>query len=212
MSKSIQAKIENFFYKYKSQNFKKNKILINISETPSNIYFLEDGWVKMYSLNKNGEEIILNIFKPNSFFPISLAINNNENNYFYEAQTDIKARLAPANDVIKFLESNPDVLFDLLKRVYRGLDGVLLKMEYAMTNDAKSRLILELVIQAKRFGNKSGKEISFNISINDLALSVGIARETVSRELKLLKEKGLISFEKKTLRIANIQRLENEIF
>lgn len=211
MEDKILNKIISFYSTYKLQNLKKGEILIRAFENPNSIYYLEEGWIKMYSITKNGDELILNVFKPNSFFPISLAINNNKNNYFYESMTPVKIRIAPDEKVVDFIKSNPDVLFNLLQRIYKGLDGILLKMEYAMSNDAKSRLILELIIQAKRFGNNDKNSYSLNISVSDLALSVGLARETVSRELKSLKNKNLISINNKILTITNLDKLEDEI-
>jgi CRP-like cAMP-binding protein len=84
-------------------------------------------------------------------------------------------------------------------------------MEYAMASDAKSRLILELIITSKRFGEKNGKKISFDVSVSNLALSIGIARETVSRELKILKENNLIAIKNKKLTIIDIEKLVSEI-
>ncbi len=211
MDISISKKIKNFFSTYKLQDYKKGEVLIHAYEMPENIFYLEDGWVKMYSITKNGDELVLNVFKPPSFFPMSVVINNNENNYYYESITPVKIRIAPKEKIIEFIKNNPDVLFNLLQRVYRGLDGILLKMAYAMTSDARSRLILELIIQAKRFGKKNTKQYVIKISISDLALSVGIARETVSREIKILKRQNLISIKDKELTIIDFKKLEEEI-
>lgn len=211
MDDKVLEKINLFFSPFKEQKIKKGEVLINSFENPNNIFLLEKGWVKMYSINKNGDELILNVFKPLTFFPISIAINENSNNYFYETMTEATIRTAPSDKVVEFIKKNPDVLFDLLKRIYKGLDGILQKMEYAMSSDAKSRLILELLIQAKRFGIKKNDEIILNTSISDLALTIGLARETVSRELKQLKDKNLISIDNKTVIINNINNLEEQI-
>lgn len=211
MDKNISKKIRNFFSSYKIQSYKKGTVLIRAYEKPKDIFFIEEGWVKMYSISRNGDELVLNMFKSYSFFPVSLAINNNENIYYYETSSSAKIRVAPRENVVEFIKNNPDILFNLLQRVYRGLDGILLKMEYAMTNDAKSRLILELIILAKRIGKKNNKRYTLNISVSDLALSIGLARETVSREIKILKNKNLISFENKELTIVDLKNLEDEI-
>lgn len=165
----------------------------------------------MFSLSKNGKEFVLNIFKPGSFFPMSLAVNNNHNLYYYEAITNAEIKLAPTDEVVEFIKSNPEVMFDLLQRLYRGLDGLLIKMDYAMNSDAKSRIIVELITQAKRFGTKNNKKYEVNTSINNLAISVGLARETVSRELKKMKQKKLISITNKNIAINDLGKLADEI-
>ena len=43
------------------------------------------------------------------------------------------------------LQANPDVVYDLLTRLYRGLDGLLGRMSQLMAGSAKSRLMYELL-------------------------------------------------------------------
>lgn len=80
-----------------------------------------------------------------------------------------------------------------------------------MAGTAYSRLALELVIQGRRIGKQTGNHVQLKISESDLAAEVGMRRETVSRELKILKEKGLVSFHNKILTISNLEDLEREL-
>lgn len=211
MDDKVLAKVHKFFSAYQTHNVKKNDVLIKANENPNKIFYLTSGYVKMYSVSKNGKKFDLNIFKPGSFFPMSHAINNGENLYHYQAITASKIKIAPVDKVITFIKTNPDVMFDLLQRLYRGLDGLLIKIDYAMYSDAKSRIIVELIMQAKRFGNKKNRNYEVNTSINNLATSVGLARETVSREIKKLKEKNLISIKNKKITINDLSKLADEI-
>jgi CRP-like cAMP-binding protein len=211
MDGKVSAKIEKFFSSYPLQEFKKGDILIRAYDSPKGIFYLIDGTVKMYSISKNGDEFVLTIFKPVSFFPMSHAVNEGENLYFYETVKSVKARIAPMAKVTEFVKTNPDVLFDLLQRVYKGMDGMLLKMVYATTEDANSRLIAELLTKAKRFGKEKDGVYELDISERDLATEVGLARETVSREIKELKIKNLITIKNKKLIITDMNRLEKEI-
>ena len=211
MDASVLKKVEKFFSAYKTEDFKKGEMLIRAFENPDKVFFISEGFVKMYSISKNGKEFVLNVFKPDAFFPMSLAVNNGENLYYFEAMTPVKLRIAPVKKVLNFIKSNPDVMFDLLQRLYRGVDGLLIKMDFAMTSDARSRLIVELITQAKRFGKKNNKNFEINVSISGLSTSVGLARETVSRELKALKDKRLISIKNKKLTIYDLNKLVDEV-
>lgn len=216
MDQDVNKKIDNFFKQFKHQTFKKCRIFIRADEEPTDIFYLKKGLVKEYTILKKGEELIINIFKPISFFPMSWAINNTQNKYFYEAINDLDMWLAPKDEVINFIKSNPDVLYDLIKRVYKGTDGILKKMSFLMSDNAYAKLITELIIQAKRFGNistnseKTGK-IELKISEKNLGAQAGITRETVSRKIKFLKDKDLVSLNKNILTIKNIKLLEEEL-
>lgn len=203
-------KIDIFFKAYKHQQYKKGEILIRADDDPVGVFYLKEGLVKQYAISKKGDELVVNIFKPESFFPMSWAINQAQNKYFFEALTDLDVWRAPKEEVLTFLKSNPDVLLDLLSRLYTGLDGVLTRMTYLMAGDAYVRLIAELLIYAQRFA-KTQKMIAITISEKELAAQAGMTRETVSREMKTLKDKGFIVANRNKLYISDLQKLELEL-
>ena len=89
MNNPAEKKVSNFFKKYKQQKYKKGEILIRADEDPSGIFYIIEGKVKEYAISKKGEEIIVNIFKPHTFFPMSWAINNTKNQYYYETISEV---------------------------------------------------------------------------------------------------------------------------
>lgn len=207
------VKVAEFFKKYKHQYYKKGEILVRADDDPSGIFYLVAGMVKEYKISQKGDELVVNVFKPFSFFPMSWALNDTKNEYFFEAMTDLELWRAPKNDVITFVKDNPDILYNLMSRVYKGLDGVLTRMTYLMSGGAYSRLITEILISAKRFGTTDKKtgNITCNVNEKDLAAQSGMTRETVSREIKLLKNKGLVVFDKHKLVVKDIRKLEEEL-
>lgn len=143
---------------------------------------------------------------------MSLAINKVSNPYIYEAETDIEIRQAPANEVVAFIKSNPDVLFDLLARVYRGVDGLLGRMSHLMASSAKSRLIYELILEGRRFGTiQADGSCVLNINEKDLGARAGLSRETVSREMNKLKADELIDIRNKAIHIKKLEALEKKL-
>ncbi len=211
-SREITEKIDSFFSQFQQKSYKKGDILINADEEPTGIFFLKNGAVKLYAISKKGEELVINIYKPIAFFPMGWAINNTKNEYYYEAITDAIVMKAPREKVLKFLQSNPEVLYDLVQRIYRGLDGLFTRMMYMMSGGAYDRLVTEIVIQAKRFGkHTTDGVIEFHVSEKELAAQAGMTRETVSREMKVLKEKNLVGFNKNTLTIHDLSLLEAEL-
>lgn len=212
MKDEVSKKLDSFFTKYKHQTYRKGEILVRGDDEPSGIFYLTKGQVKMYLISEKGDEVVLNIFKPISFFPMSWAINSTKNVYFFEAMNEVSLCKAPKEDVIAFVKNNPDILFDLLSRVYRGIDGVFTKMAYLMSGNAHIRLITELLIMAKRFGVKDvNGAIEIAISEKDIGTQTGLTRETVSRELRVLKEQGLVDLKRNMLTIKDVTALQEEI-
>lgn len=210
MEEIIQKKIETFFKQFKNIHFKKGEIIIRAEDTPTGIFYLSSGCVKEYAISKKGEEVVVTIFKPDSFFPMSWAVNDTLNEYYFEALEDSEVWRAPRNDVLNFLKQDPEVLFDLLSRVYSGVDGLLSRMTHLMSSNAYDRLLVELLLYAKRFG-KTETNIEIDISERELAAQTGMTRETISREMKVIKENGLVQESNKKLSIVSVEKLQQEL-
>jgi CRP-like cAMP-binding protein len=212
MQEKIAKKIDGFFTQFRQQTYKKRQIIIRADEDPTGILYLKEGIVKKYAISQKGDELVVNLFKPISFFPMSWALINTTNNYYYEAVTDVTVWKAPKEAVVTFVKENPDVLFDLMCRMYTGTEGMLTRMTYLMAGNANARLLTELIIQAKRFGKQQADgKIMIKVSEKELAAQSGMTRETVSREMKTVKEKGLIVTEKGQLLLTDIASLEEEL-
>jgi len=193
MADDIKRKIATFFNIYPLRTFEKRQIIIRAEDMPIGVFYIVEGRVSQYDITPSGNEIVVNIFKPDAFFPMSSAINGTPNHYFFEASTATTLHQAPISDTIQFLKDNPDVLFDLLSRVYRGVDGVLRRMAHLMGGNAKSRLVFELLNTANRFGEpRPDGSIYISLKESDLARQSGLARETVNRGLQELKAVGIV--------------------
>lgn len=211
MDQIVKQKIDSFFTQYKKETYQKGALLLHAEEMPTGVFYLKHGTVKEYALSKEGDEVIVNVFKSPSFFPIGFAINNTPNNYFYEALTDSEVWKAPKEDFVTFLKNDSLVLFDLVSRIYKGLEGLFSRLVYLTSGNAQSRIIAEILIQAKRFGTKNGDVVLLKTTEKELAIQTGITRETISREMKKLKEKNLLSIDTGMITIHSIENLANEL-
>ncbi|HVX58628.1 MAG TPA: Crp/Fnr family transcriptional regulator [Candidatus Saccharimonadales bacterium] len=187
MDAEVKKKLDNFFKASSERSLKKGEMLIFAGEDPGGVFRLLSGRIKQYGVSHGGDEVVLNIFKPMSFFPMSYALNKSPNKYFYEALEDTKYQKVSAEAATEFLGANPDVTLDLLRRLYVGIDGMLERNFYLMAGSATNRIIVELVIEAKRFGQKEPDgSITIKVSQQELASRVGLSRETISRDIKKL--------------------------
>lgn len=213
MDSDALNKIENFFSKYPLRQYNKGQILIHAGENPSGIFYIVNGSVRKYDIDEGGQEIVMNIFKPNIFFPITWAINRTQNRYFFEAASTITVAKAPIEDVVDFLKSEPDIILGLLKQVYAGLEDTQRRVVHLMSGDSRSRLLFELVIEARRSGEvqEDGSCLVF-VGANELSQRAGLSRETISRELaRLLQPDGLLARQGRAIVILNLRKLEDEL-
>lgn len=212
MSRQVARKINEFFAKYPVKDYGKGEVLLLADEDPKFVFLLLEGNVREYDISPRGDEIVVNVFKPLSFFPMSWPIVRTPNRYFFEAAGKVTVRQAPPEDVLKFIKSNPDIMLDLLTRLYVGVEGLRRRMAHLMGGSAKSRLLFELITECRRFGQQSENGASIvKISEAELGARAGLSRETVSRELHELKKLNLISITRLGIVLNDLDALEKRL-
>lgn len=212
MSNNVGSKITTFFEQYPKRKYKKGQVLIFANDELEDIFYITEGLVKQYDITNRGDEIILNIFKSPAFFPMSVAINKTPNPYVYEAETEVSVHVAPVEAALVFVQDNPDVLFDLLSRLYIGIDGLLGRLTHLMASTARGRLMFEIVIVSRRQGKalRNGR-YEITISERELGARAGLSRETVSREMTKLIKESLVTLEKGALTVIDIEKFETKL-
>jgi CRP-like cAMP-binding protein len=218
MQQPILEKINAFFSDTKVREYAKGQVITFTRKEPEGVSLLLEGIVEQYDITPEGNRITVNIFKPTAFFPMSWAINKTPNTYFYEALTNVyealtnvKLQLADADETVAFLQANPDVMFDLLSRVYKGTDALLQRLVVTASGIASSRLVFELLIEAYRFGEEiESSKWLIKTKQFSLAERSGLARETVSRELHKLANDNLIILSKRGI-VLDVKKLEQKL-
>lgn len=208
MNQEIKQKLDDFFAKYPLRRMDKGEIILRPEDKLEHVFYLVEGAVVQYDISPAGNEVVVNAFKPNAFFPMSMAIHQSPSSYFFETVVPTAIRTAPVDDVIEFLKQHPDVMFDLLARVYKGTEGLQRRMAHLMGGNAKSRLIFELVNATYRFGERVSAGMRIPLTESDLAKRSGLSRETVSRTIKGLKDKTLVQVKQSSIIVTDVSKLE----
>jgi CRP/FNR family transcriptional regulator, cyclic AMP receptor protein len=214
MTKLTQNLDESYFSQFKSlHKYKKNQLIFGPGAEPSGIFYVKSGLVRLYIISENGKEITFNIFKEGAYFSMIWALNNTANIYFFEALSDTQLLKAPKEEVLKYIESNPEILLDLTKRTLSGLDGMTKLMEALLTGNANQQIASVLLILVRRFG-KNGKN---NEIIIDLPLThrligtmAALSRESTSLELEKLSKANIISQKDHLIVVKDLEKLEEK--
>lgn len=185
----------NLFKKGNKLTYSKSEFVIRPGETPTSVYYIEEGLVKAFNISKYGEENLLIIRKNHEIFPLIWALTGEEKGVIYQTLSPATIWRVNHEDYLKFLKDHPEAissLLDIVTEMYRLHSQRILNLAY---RTVRERLISFLLTMARRFGEKSKEGVTINVPLRhqDIASSINASRETASRELAFLERKGLIS-------------------
>lgn len=203
--------LAGFFKDRKCLSYKKHEIILRADAPLPGVFYLQEGYVRCFSISKEGEELTLIVFKPGDFFPIQSILDTLDANTF-EAMTPVQLFRVPKEEFLSFLKQNPDFLFTSLREIVTRLGGFVARMEHLVFGNAYERVASILFILAERFGQKQEKTIMIPMPISHrgIASFVGMTRETVSVEMKKLEKKGLIQSKGRFIYIKDMEQLQKE--
>lgn len=212
LSHTFDKELENFFVQFKSTQVKKKNVILQADENCSFVFYIKSGYVRVYRVSEQGEELTLIILKPGDFFPLVWKKDETINNYYLEAITPLEVIRIPQKQFFHFLDIHPEIFQELADNLLVRFGGLLTRIEYLVFGNAYRKVASTIFVCAKRFGKNFGQNIIVDLPLThkDIANLVGITRETTCLEMKKLERKGLISHKGRLLVVSDMKKLEEE--
>lgn len=205
-------KLTEFFAKQKQFRYKRREVILRPGDTPSGVFYLRKGFVRLYNISADGEELSLIIFKPEDIFPLMWAINNTPNNHYVEAMTAVELWRCPKDRFVSFLKDNPDAFFNLMQGMLVRFNALLERMEQLVFGNAYQKIASIVYLCCERFGVEEGSNMVIPLSLThrDIAALIGVTRETVSIEIKKLEKKKILEYRGRLVVVKDAKRLRRE--
>lgn len=163
---------------------------------------LTKGYVKRYSITNAGNSSIQSIYGPGDVFPLTWVFKKlldqdlyeGQETFYYETMTDSEVCTIHDDVLIDMVNKNPQIYKDLLYVAGVRLRSNIHNLENISLQTIEKRLAHQLVYYAKYHGLKTtaGVKILIPLKQKELGSMLDATRETVSINLKPLRDKGLI--------------------
>lgn len=123
---------------------------------------------------------------------------------FFSARVAEKAVLIaiPCHVFKAWVLDNPDVVAGILTTMGNLLDGAYTRILDIIDESAEKRVLNSLVMLSARVGTE------LPLTNNDVAEMTGVSRETAARVISRLQEGGLLEKSRGSIRILNLEQLE----
>ena len=185
-------------------------VLFTAGDPCRGLYVIESGRVRIFRASPDGREQILRTEGPGRAVAELPLFDGGP--YPASAVTTEPSRLifVPRADFEALYRANPDVAQSIVRELGRRMRHLVCVAETLAFRDVAARLALYLAEYAERHGSAAdgGIEILLHHTHEELSFELGTARESVSRALRQLREKGIIEpMKRKRIRIPDIGKL-----
>lgn len=206
--------IEVFFSKGKILKFKKDQIVSPKNNPPDGVFYIKSGFVKLGNDPSSGEENqTYAIYKVGEVFPLLWALKDIKREFEYVAMSNVEIYQVSKQEFKDFVKSNPKAALQVIDLLTNLANIYFERIDNLVISRAHPKIVSRLLFFSKRFGDKKRGQITIQIPMThaSIASSLAITRETVSRELKKLEEKGLIVYNGRRIVINDERKLASEL-
>jgi len=188
-------------------------VLFRKGSEGTTLYIIKKGRIKIVLPSKGGDEVILAIFSEKDFFGEMTLLDGIPRSADAVALETCELLVLNRTDFLSFLKDNENavqsILYSLSMRL-RKTDDLL---EDTCFLNISARFAKKLVQLAEHYGqqDENATLIDLDLKQKDLAGMIGATRESVNKELKVLREKGLVSTTEGKIRIHNLELLKRRM-
>jgi len=176
------------------KKYPKGQILFSEGDRTNEVYFIEQGWVNIYRMTRDGDRVSIALRTKGEFIGISEMFRTNPRDCYAQALDNIAVYSIGVDYINTLLDSHPEMqkkcLAQLSSRLHESHTTLL---EFAC-NKAQTRMALTFLHIAEKSGMlKEGRiPVSINLTQEELAAIIGTSRQVVNGLLKEFKENGCI--------------------
>lgn len=162
-------------------------IIVHEGDPIESIIVVRTGRIKTYRSTSDGEQHVLDVLHDGQALWHGLFLDNRTYGYSVSCLTPVRLYLIHRADVEQMLANHPDVAMGLIRMVCTELDRAEERIMMLSIRDPRRRLAEYLLVRDR---SCTGPEI--HLKLDDIASSVGLRPETVSRNIARFDREGLV--------------------
>jgi len=191
------------------ESFCRGMPLFRRGEEGNALYIILRGRIRIFASNRRGSEITLALLGPGEFFGEMALLDGQPRSANAEAAEDAELQVLQRDPFFSFLMHKESALRAILRSLSQRLrrtDDLLTEACFLQISHRLARKLVELSTVAA----EEGASDSYNIRATqqELAGMIGVTRESVNKELKALRRKGLVETSRNRITVRDLERLK----
>jgi CRP/FNR family transcriptional regulator, cyclic AMP receptor protein len=193
-----EAELARFTDVVRERDYPKNSVILFEDDPGDALYIVSSGQVKVVLIGEDGREVILSVLTDGDFFGEMALIDDEPRSAHVIAMKDSRLLVLRRDDFQQQIQALPSIALGVLKVLVgrlRQADAKIGGLVLLDVNGRVARLLLDL-------GDESGgPHITRKLTHHTIAQMIGSSRETVSRAMRELTDRGLIDVSRREITI-----------
>jgi CRP/FNR family cyclic AMP-dependent transcriptional regulator len=190
----------------RERSYPRNSVILFEDDPGDALYVVAQGQVKVVLIGEDGREVILSVMGEGEFFGEMALIDDEPRSAHVIAMEDSSLLVIRREDFQDLLKQTPGIALMLLRELSRRLrraDDKVGSLVLLDVNGRVAQLLLELADEA------GSDRITRRLTHHTIAQMIGSSRETVSRTMRELVDKGSITVSRREIQIRDRAALES---
>lgn len=201
-SESIRQYIDSSHIRV--ETYKKNTLIIQKGDPCLHAGFLISGQLAASQLTADGDTLLIHTFQPNS--PFSLALCMHEDSAYPFSLISLKESrvlYVPFEQIRKLIKHHSVFNENVLRFLSQRILSLHEKIELMQNKNVRERLMLYFKEEHQSCG-----QVQFDLPFSKVMLAslLGVARPSLSRELKHMSDEGLIRVEGRRITLLELEK------
>jgi CRP/FNR family transcriptional regulator, cyclic AMP receptor protein len=190
----------------RERSYPRNSVILFEDDPGDALYVVAQGQVKVVLIGEDGREVILSVMGAGEFFGEMALIDDEPRSAHVIAMEDSSLLVIRREDFQDLLKQTPGIGLVLLRELSRRLRRVDEKVGSLVLLDVNGRVAQLLLDLADEAGSD---RITRRLTHHTIAQMIGSSRETVSRTMRELVDKGSIAVSRREIQIRDRAALES---
>ena len=201
-----EAELARFAEVTREREYPKNSVILFEDDPGDALYIVSTGQVKVVLIGEDGREVILSVLGDGDFFGEMSLIDDEPRSAHVIAMKDSQLLVLRRDDFQARLEEQPKIALKLLRVLVSRLRRADEKIGGLVLLDVNGRVAQLLLDLAEESG---GPRITRRLTHHTIAQMIGSSRETVSRAMRELVERGAIDVSRREITIKQADALRS---
>lgn len=209
---TLNTQLEKNPQVYTSENFAKNSYVYRPFKNANQIYIVKEGRIKVGIVNEEGKEIIKKVVTKGEFFGELALIGQSIRKDYALAMENTEVYILTVEELQYLMQRNKSLNLHIMQTLGRQLIEFEQRLESLVFDNSRNRIInfLESLV------NKRGQRVGYEMLVKkffthqEIANLTATSRQTVTMVLNELRNKNILTFNRRRLLIRDMELLRAE--